>query len=1055
MRMDFVSGHNRGGSVDLDLLTLAEQNAERAQQLEAFSAINLRHVRGELSEALTHFGRLGLLEEYTKHDISHIDAMLSMYDWLVPEETQRLMTPADWLLVTLSTYLHDFGLLVTRDEFDAREQLEAYLLFRRRIVENDDPDVRDYRSQVQLLEGEAAERFMYQEFVRQAHAQRIRGWLLENPDLTWGGDTRITNRLRTLLHGMEETFVDDVGLVCESHHLDDINDTRKYPVNKPYGRTRDEEANVQYAALLLRTSDLLHITKDRVPAMAALVVNPRNPKSQVEWAKQSAVRSVRPKANPREIEGDEPAAPDSVEVHATFKDSDGYFGLTSYLQYASRQLAQSFAWSRENQNTGLSAYEFPWRRVDMSHIEARGFVAQPFEFSIDQAKILDLLTGHTLYNDTGVVVRELVQNALDAVRLKQFLSPDGDYTPRIDVYWRSADRVLEVVDNGIGMTQSVIEQNFLRVGSSRYQEPEFKKSHPDFFSISRFGIGVLSTFMVADDVSVSTSHNEEVEARQLSLRDVHGQYLVRLVDKGSEQLPDAIRAHGTAVRLKLRPSARLVQVPRILKYWILFPGCELWLHEDGGDPKQIGYASVEEGLTELLVESNLARRTAEGLSDVYGSAIQVRTAVAETLEIAYAVSWSRWLEEWQFVRHEPGDEGPEGQSASDFGVSVGGVRVTTQPPGFVAGGIAALANAYGKGAPRTNVARSALERTEEYDNLLRHVYSAYTAHIATEADAMVQKRAASLTRAVQEASIMTEDLARFEPESTQLRDSTLRGVPALIVERDGARRARSIQDLDEESELATIEGTTIASFESVLRSVRGATSPSLRNLLDALGVDERLPEGPLLCGSSTSNGRLISRMFTSEWEVVKFATDTEKRSLRAFWRRIEDKPRWQAAPRRSAVSSALATRLERGMGSSGAELTWILFATTNDVSTEGFQETLVSCQGRLHVLPGDPFLEIQPAEGHVSDPARWFCIAWLVQLLANVRPNETMWGRPFSFQRARLPKESRTVDTYDQFLQGVGIYEVLDRESVLDVLSDANLDALDVNRWDRRLHGLD
>src|SRR3712207_9010910 len=52
--------------------------------------------------------------------ISHIDAMLGMYSWLIPDKTQEAMTPADWLLLTLSTYLHDFGLLVTRDELDRK-----------------------------------------------------------------------------------------------------------------------------------------------------------------------------------------------------------------------------------------------------------------------------------------------------------------------------------------------------------------------------------------------------------------------------------------------------------------------------------------------------------------------------------------------------------------------------------------------------------------------------------------------------------------------------------------------------------------------------------------------------------------------------------------------------------------------------------------------------------------------------------------------------------------------------------------------------------------------
>jgi hypothetical protein len=35
---------------------------------------------------------------------------------------------------------------------------------------------------------------------------------------------------------------------------------------------------------------------------------------------------------------------DTIEVHALFFDEDGFFGLTSYLDYAEREIKQSHAW---------------------------------------------------------------------------------------------------------------------------------------------------------------------------------------------------------------------------------------------------------------------------------------------------------------------------------------------------------------------------------------------------------------------------------------------------------------------------------------------------------------------------------------------------------------------------------------------------------------------------------------------------------------------------------------------------------------------------------------
>ena len=216
---------------------------------------------------------------------------------------------------------------------------------------------------------------------------------------------------------LDPQFRRDLALICESHHLDDLDDISKYKVSQPYGNSDEETANLQYAAVLLRTTDLLHITRDRTPSIAFRVINPTDPLSQDEWAKQMAVRRVRSQCgHNRDGNPDENAPRDTIEVYAYFDQENGFFGLTSYLLYAENQIRKSYAWIKTTNNRKLAHHEFPWRHIDDSNIETEGFLRDSFEFVIDQARILDLLTGHTLYNDARVVLRELVQNALDAVR---------------------------------------------------------------------------------------------------------------------------------------------------------------------------------------------------------------------------------------------------------------------------------------------------------------------------------------------------------------------------------------------------------------------------------------------------------------------------------------------------------------------------------------------------------------------------------------------------------------------------------------------------------------
>lgn len=341
-------------------------------------------------------------------------------------------------------------MLVTKAEYDRRAS-SGFAWFRDTILFSKDDVGKDYRTKVQGLPPDEQERFLYEEFVRNNHPARIRAWITNTTDEALGITTDVGRALDDLLHPLGRAFKNDLALICESHHLDDLDDISKYKLAQPYGNSEQETANLQYAAVLLRTADLLHIASDRTPSILFRTLNPADPISQREWAKQMAVRSVRSQTA-RNDEGN--ADPDlqrnTIEVHASFTDEDGFFGLTSYLEYAERQIRKSHGWILQAQSKHASTHEFPWTRIDRSYIETEGFLQQQLEFTIDQAKILNLLTGHTLYNDASVVIRELVQNAIDAVRLQYFGENEtaSRMNGKIIVEWDSRTRKLSVSDNG-------------------------------------------------------------------------------------------------------------------------------------------------------------------------------------------------------------------------------------------------------------------------------------------------------------------------------------------------------------------------------------------------------------------------------------------------------------------------------------------------------------------------------------------------------------------------------------------------------------------------------
>ena len=750
-------------------------------------------------------------------------------------------------------------------------------------------------------------------------------------------------------------------MVCQSHHLDDLADFRKYQVSQPYGNSDEETANLQYGAVLLRAADLLHITSDRAPSIAFRVINPTDPLSQQEWAKQMAVRRVRSQIG-RDKDGnpDEKAPRDTIEVHAYFKDENGFFGLTSYLTYAGGQIRKSHEWVQTAIRSQGSRHQFPWRYIDDTNIETVDFIRNTFEFTLDQAKILDLLTGHTLYNDTRVVIRELAQNALDAVRAQRAQDQWGG-TPsepgKVEVSWNSKERTLCVKDNGTGMTQQIIERHLLKVGASRYQDAEFKKQFPGFSAISRFGIGVLSTFMIADAVEITTCHPDDASARQLSLRSVHGKYLIRLLDKQVDAQARQLVPHGTVVKLRVRPSATMHDVGETARRWIVVPGCDVTVQIDDAVPVRVGFDSPRGAVEDYLCRAGVA--LGEGGGPGGGKRVRVDEKEGTGVTVAYALEWSEYFREWSFV--SPPNL-PEGSGSSlALGTSVEGIRVEFGTPGFDGSPIIAISNATGSSAPRTNVARSGLEVTAQRDAMLETLYSLYCNHFRTEIEELYTRRAFSLTWATEEARYLLHPLladgqgltARGHPYTPLHREALLRavqGLPVLLVESDHERKATSPSEINRQPCFWTTDCAFFRSAEMLLRESSGLAS--LSDLAGALKADIHLPHGQVLCGWRPWGSLDACAFYGKEVDTITVYRDQRRVDLR--WAAKADPPRWcdpleELEKGWQGIRTFVRDRF-RALGQAG-----VLVVGQGPIETFGLSDEIgVRAHGTTYLLPGSP-----------------------------------------------------------------------------------------------------
>ncbi|MFH8477147.1 caspase family protein [Streptomyces sp. NPDC018000] len=206
-----------------------------------------------------------------------------------------------------------------------------------------------------------------------------------------------------------------------------------------------------------------------------------------------------------------------------------------------------------------------------------GRYQEPLErFRLAEDEIRPLLMGTQLYGDRMLAVRELYQNALDACRYRDMRRQygltrtpwDGEMTAAqgwegeitFTQGWDDDRPYIECLDTGAGMTRSKLTSMFARAGKRYEQDPDFvlerrnwrRHGIADRALNSRFGIGVFSYFMLAEEVVVWTHAVDSVgrPGKEKPLRaDIQSGSGLLQINRSDDPLVPA--NGGTRVRLYL------------------------------------------------------------------------------------------------------------------------------------------------------------------------------------------------------------------------------------------------------------------------------------------------------------------------------------------------------------------------------------------------------------------------------------------------------------------------------------------------------------------------
>ncbi len=158
-----------------------------------------------------------------------------------------------------------------------------------------------------------------------------------------------------------------------------------------------------------------------------------------------------------------------------------------------------------------------------------------YAFQVNLKGMIALLSEH-LYSDPNTFIRELLQNAVDAITAIRYL--DEEHAGAITVTLPNEDdRAFVFQDNGIGLKEEEIHRFLSVIGES--SKGKDLNEAKDF--IGKFGIGLLSCFVVSDEIVVETCSALEKIAWRWTAQ-AEGDYKIERMD---EQIP-----FGTRVILK-------------------------------------------------------------------------------------------------------------------------------------------------------------------------------------------------------------------------------------------------------------------------------------------------------------------------------------------------------------------------------------------------------------------------------------------------------------------------------------------------------------------------
>jgi Histidine kinase-, DNA gyrase B-, and HSP90-like ATPase len=484
-----------------------------------------------------------IFPEYTPHDADlHLARLFSLSDQILGTERYKHLSAAELFLLAAGLYAHDWGMAVSESEKRAiagdasSRALDDFCLLQveRMHLAHAAATPDSFRP---LTSWTSAQ---WQDYIRNTHASRS------------------AQRVRSFFATSGGAVGDVLASICEGHAVDFqlLEQDAEFPTQRG---VLNQIVNVRALAVYVRLIDLLDISDARTPYTVWRFVDPRDAKSQREWAKHRAIHAV---TFPKYQHGRR------VRVDGETSDPDVYAALQDLRRYCDAQLRGC--------NDILAAFANPIYHLDLVdlqwEVKAKDFSPVDIRFEFHRDAMFQILSSEIYQGDPYVFLREILQNSIDAIRVRRAMRSRSKLSPIVDdaIYFdvtreENGTSTVRCCDSGIGMDERVI-RNYLSVaGQSYYHSTDFERLAVHVDPISRFGIGILSCFMVADRIELRTYKDPELFPGAKPLR-----VEIPSVDKQFRVFTDALNDHnGTTVSVSVNHTKLVGSVGnKIPKSWV-------------------------------------------------------------------------------------------------------------------------------------------------------------------------------------------------------------------------------------------------------------------------------------------------------------------------------------------------------------------------------------------------------------------------------------------------------------------------------------------------------